>query len=1647
VGFSYYTSAPSTSLACNGAVCSSSWYNALVTVTLSATDPGGPGLSATYYTTDGSTPTTSSTLYAGAFTVSSTSNVQFFSADLAGNLESVKSQQLLIDTVAPTTAVTCNGAACSAGPYHSAVSVTLSTTDNAGGSGVSATYYTTDGSTPTTSSTLYTGAFTVPRSSTVQFFSIDTAGNAESVKLQQVQITVILVSIAVTPAAPSIAKGTTQPFAATGTYSDGSTLDVTSSVAWSSSDTGVATIAAGGLATGTGQGTSQITATSGGVAGSTTLTVGPPTLVSIAVTPANPSIPKGTTQQFTATGTYSDGSTRDLTNAVSWASADPSVATITSTGLGTAIQQGTATMSASSGVAGSSTLTVGPAVLVSVAVTPANPTIAKGTTQPFTATGTYSDGSTQDLTGSATWASSDTSVATITSGGLATALTQGATTIGATSGGLTGSTTLTVGPAALVSIAVTPATPSIPKGGTQPFAATGSYSDGSTQDLTGSATWASSNTSVATISAGGLASGAGPGTSQISATSGGVTGSTTLTVVPPPLVSITVTPANPSIPKGVTQQFTATGTYSDGSTLDLTNTVSWASSDPSLATITSTGLGTAVQQGSATISASSGMTGSTTLTVGPAVLASIAVTPANPSIAKGTTKQFTATAIYSDGSTLDVTGSAAWTPSDASVATITSGGLATALKQGGTTISATSGGATGSTTLTVGPAALVSIAVTPADPSIPKGTTQQFTATGTYSDGSTLDVTSAVSWASSDPSVATIASGGLATALTQGSTTITASAGVTGSVTLTVGPALLMSVALTPATPSIPKGTTQQFTATGSYTDGSTQDLTGSATWASSNSAAATITAGGLASGAAQGTSQISATSGGVTGSTTLTVGPATPVSIAVTPTNPSIPKGGTQQFTATGTYTDGSSQDLTASATWASSSTAVATITAGGLASGAAQGTSQISATVSGVTGSTTLTVGPATLVSIAVTPANPTIAKGTTQQFTATGTYTDGSTQDLTSSTTWASSNTAVASVNASGLASGAAQGTSQISATVGGATGSTTLTVGPAVLVSIAVTPANPTIAQGTTQQFTATGNYSDGSMLDVTSAATWVSSNTSVATITSGALASGAAQGTTQISAALGAVTGSTALTVGPTVLVSIAITPANPSIAKGTTQQFAATGTYTDGSTQTLTSTATWASSNSAVATIAAGGLASGAGQGTSQVSATSGGVTGSTTLTVGPPTLVSIAVTPATPSIPKGSTQQFTATGTYTDASTLDVTASVTWASSNTAAATISAAGLATGVAQGSSQVSATLSGVTGSTTLTIGPAALVSIAVTPANPSIAKGNTQQFTATGTYTDATTQVMTNSVSWASSNTSVATITSGGLATGVAQSTSQISATSGSVTGSTTLTVGPAVLVSIAVTPANPTIPKGKTQQFSATGTFSDGSTQNLTTSASWVSSNTTVATISASGLATGAAQGSSQISASSAGVTGSTTLTVGPAILVSIAVTPVNPSIPKGTTQQFTATGTYSDGSTLDLTGSVTWTSSKTSVATITTAGLATAKAQGTSQISAKLGSVTGSTTLTVTAPALVSIAVTPANQTVSVGTKVNYAATGKYTDGSTKNLTTTVTWTSSDTTVATITSGGTATALKSGTVTISAKSGTVVGSTSLTVR
>ncbi len=177
-----------------------------------------------------------------------------------------------------------------------------------------------------------------------------------------------------------------------------------------------------------------------------------PTLSSIAVTPASPTIPLGLGQQFTAMGRYSDGSTRDLTAGVAWSSTDAAVAMCAPSGLVTSVGIGTTSIKAASGpISDSAMLTVSAPELVSLGITPTNPILGySGATRQFHATATYTDHSTADLTNSVTWSSSDDAVALIGADGFASAVAiSGSSTIAAHAGSISSFTTLTVNTASV----------------------------------------------------------------------------------------------------------------------------------------------------------------------------------------------------------------------------------------------------------------------------------------------------------------------------------------------------------------------------------------------------------------------------------------------------------------------------------------------------------------------------------------------------------------------------------------------------------------------------------------------------------------------------------------------------------------------------------------------------------------------------------------------------------------------------------------------------------------------------------------------------------------------------------------------------------------------------------------------------------------------------------------------------------------------------------------------------------------------------------------------------------------------------------------------------------------------------------------------
>ena len=488
-----------------------------------------------------------------------------------------------------------------------------------------------------------------------------------------------------------------------------------------------------------------------------------------------------------------------------------------------------------------------------------------------------------------------------------------------------------------------------------------------------------------------------------------------------------------------------------------------------------------------------------------------------------------------------------------------------------------------------------------------------------------------------------------------------------------------------------------------------------------------------------------------------------------------------------------------------------------------------------------------------------------------------------------------------------------------------------------------------------------------------------------------------------------------------------MSPNQVSLPIGETEQFTATGTFTDGSTQVLTQSVSWISSAPAIAPVNAGGAAVAKTIGTVTISAISGSLTGTANLLVTPAAVVALNIVPSSLSLPLGSSGQLQAMASMSDGTTQDMSATATWSSIQPAIATVNAQGTVTATGKGSTQLSATYQGVTGSASVTVVAPALTSVTVTPNQVSLPIGETEQLTATGTYTDGSTQNLTQTATWISSVPTTASVSVTGSATAKVIGTVTISATSGTVTGTASLTVTPAAPVAVNVVPATLSIPLGSNSPLQAIATMSDGTQQTLSSSVTWQTSQSAIATVNPQGVVTAVGKGSAQVSAAYQGLTGNTAITVTPPTLVSVAVSPNQVSLPIGQTEQFTATGTYTDGSTQNLTSTATWISSAPSIASVSVSGSAVAKVLGTATISATSGTVTGTASLTVNNAVPVSVNVVPATLSLALGSGSPLQAIVTYSDGTTQNVTTTVTWSSAQSSIATVNAQGFVTAAGQG--------------------
>ncbi|HTD70979.1 MAG TPA: Ig-like domain-containing protein [Gemmatimonadales bacterium] len=343
------------------------------------------------------------------------------------------------------------------------------------------------------------------------------------------------------------------------------------------------------------------------------------------------------------------------------------------------------------------------------------------------------------------------------------------------------------------------------------------------------------------------------------------------------------------------------------------------------------------------------------VTVTLAPVSAVSVAPTAVTILAGATAQLQATTTDSLGNVL--TGRAVTWASNNSAVTVNGNGLVTAAGSGSATITATSEGKSGTATVTVSNVPVASVTVTPASANLQTGQTVQLTATARDAGGNTLSGR-AMTWTSTNASVATVNGSGLVSGAGAGSATITAtSEGQSGTSSVTVTFVPVASVTVAPASASVQVGQTVQLTATPRDANGNA--LSGRAVaWSSTNTTVATVNGTGLVQGATAGSATITATSEGQSGTSAVTVTVAPVATVTVSPAAAAIQPGQTVQLTAT--TKDANGNILTGrTVTWVSNSNAAATVSSSGLVTGVATGTALITATSEGKSGGAAIAVG----------------------------------------------------------------------------------------------------------------------------------------------------------------------------------------------------------------------------------------------------------------------------------------------------------------------------------------------------------------------------------------------------------------------------------------------------------------------------------------------------------------------------------------------------------------------------------------------------------------------------------------------------------------------------------------------------------------
>jgi hypothetical protein len=982
-----------------------------------------------------------------------------------------------------------------------------------------------------------------------------------------------VVQLLVTTDAGILPLGSTVQATATAVLQSGAQQDVTADATWNSSNSRVAQVsndagtAGAVLAVATGE--VDVAAMLGTNSGSVHLIVTDAELAALLVTVDRPVVAPRTDVVCTAMGFFTDGTHADLSSLASWTSTQPGVVSVSnspgSVGALVALSTGTAQLGASyQELSGASSITVTDATLAGVAISPLLPWVSTGTNATLVATGLFSDGTAQPMTGSVQWTVDDPSIAFFVPSlpGEVEGFSAGTTQVEAQAGSLVAQVPLLVSAAPLVSLEVSPALAGpIGIGGATTFTAWGTFADQGVLELTAQALWTSTNPQVVAVPPGsGGASALDAGVSDVQAAFGGLTASSTQSVDSASPSVLLVWPPSASLTVGLPGALAAERVLADGTVDDATELAGWTSSCPVNVEVATGARGGALAARSPkTCTAKAefgGLVGSTSVVATSRTVQRLEIAPSQVTIGPGGWAALTATAVFGDGSLLDVTSLAAWNSSAADVVVAGNGpqaGQALAADAGFSQLTASFGGTTASSAVNVLPQP-PALEVWPPSTLLHAGMQRSLRATAVWPTGDAVDVTQWTAFFSSNPTVAEAANAGgqrgFLSAFNPGAAQLTALFGSASA---------FASVEVDAATPdalavsgpgALPTGEPTNFQATAHFSDGSDADITGQARWTSSAPALLRVRGTGPLRGAALAVSSGSAAAqarfAAVSGTAPVATTEGGLQSLAISGVPPTLPVGVQLQLVATASYPGGIQLDVTSRTLWTSLSPAVASISNGqnaGLLVGHLPASAQLTAAFEGSETTVSVTVTAAVLTGLTILPGGPTGAVGVEVPMQAQGEFADGSNFDLTKQVRWSSASPTLVAVSNGVQSRGAAMALSSGSATIFAsfvrpdatvATGSATFIGSPAVPVGVEISPATVNLSLSTSPSVSlqASAEFSDGTSRDASTLVTWSVQSVAVAEVTASGQLTAVATGETAVLATLGTLSGSAPVHVSP-----------------------------------------------------------------------------------------------------------------------------------------------------------------------------------------------------------------------------------------------------------------------------------------------------------------------------------------------------------------------------------------------------------------------------------------------------------------------------------------------------------------------------------